>query len=402
MDLLEYQAKELFQQIGIPILPSQTIHNTGELKRLRIPYPVVLKSQVRAGGRGKAGGVRFVENTIDAIAAATAIFHLPISGEYPEVVLAEARYDSQLEFFLAIVLDYQRQCPVLLGSSKGGMEVDTLLQYMEQVVLTEEFSLFHARRLAIKMGLKGELVPAVSDIIEKMYRLFTSKDLDLIEINPLGVNADGAVMALDGKIAVNDSAIARHPDLQKLTKYQEDSGFSWLKGDANAKIGLICNSYGLALSSWDLLSEAKGKLVGAAILEEFHPQVSLIQQLEGAIKQLRKMAELQVILINYFGCAATSEMIAAWLHHQLNPQLPSVKILNSEERTIRATGTVQERALHSRHSPAADQIPIVLRLAQGNLEILQAQTHPPLFYGFTDLEPAIAKTLDCLEPFPTD
>jgi succinyl-CoA synthetase beta subunit len=113
-------------------------------------------------------------------------------------------------------------------------------------------------------------VPAVSDIIEKMYCLFTSKDLDLIEINPLGVNADGAVMALDGKIAVNDSAIARHPDLQKLTKYQEDSGFSWLKGDANAKIGLICNSYGLALSSWDLLSEAEGKLVGAAILEESH------------------------------------------------------------------------------------------------------------------------------------
>ncbi|MFM6195677.1 MAG: ATP-grasp domain-containing protein [Planktothrix sp.] len=195
MDLFAYQAKELFQQIGIPILPSQTIHNTGELKRLQIPYPVVLKSQVRAGGRGKAGGVRFVENTIDAIAAATAIFHLPISGEYPEVVLAEARYDSQLEFFLAIVLDYQRQCPVLLGSSKGGIEVDTLLQYMEQVVLTEEFSLFHARRLAIKMGLKGELVPAVSDIIEKMYRLFTSKDgaipwgiIELIPKSSLGTS----------------------------------------------------------------------------------------------------------------------------------------------------------------------------------------------------------------------
>ena len=107
MDLLEYQAKELFQKVGIPILPSQTIHDIGELKRLHIPYQVVLKSQVRAGGRGKVGGIRFVENTIDGIAAASAIFNLPISNEYPEVILAEAHYDSQSEFFLAIVLDYQ-------------------------------------------------------------------------------------------------------------------------------------------------------------------------------------------------------------------------------------------------------------------------------------------------------
>ena len=103
MDLLEYQAKEIFAQVGIPILPSQPIHEPGGLKRLNIPYPIVLKSQVRAGGRGKAGGVKFVANTIDAIAAAHAIFHLPIAGEYPEVILAEARYNPQQEIFLAIL-----------------------------------------------------------------------------------------------------------------------------------------------------------------------------------------------------------------------------------------------------------------------------------------------------------
>ncbi len=120
MDLLEYQAKEIFAQVGIPILPSQPIHEPGGLKRLNIPYPIVLKSQVRTGGRGKAGGVRFVANTIDAIAAAHAIFHLPIAGEYPEVILAEARYNPQQEIFLAILLDYHLQRPVLLGASQGG------------------------------------------------------------------------------------------------------------------------------------------------------------------------------------------------------------------------------------------------------------------------------------------
>ena len=83
MDLLEYQAKELFREVGIPVLPSQRIDHPRDLKRLEIPYPVVLKSQVPTGGRGRAGGIRFVENTIDAIAAARAIFNLPILGQYP-------------------------------------------------------------------------------------------------------------------------------------------------------------------------------------------------------------------------------------------------------------------------------------------------------------------------------
>ncbi len=103
MDLLEYQAKELFRETGIPVLPSQKIRHPQDLKGLKIPYPVVLKSQVRVGGRGKAGGVRFAANTIDAIAAAQAIFHLPIQEEYPDVLLAEAKYNADREFYLAIL-----------------------------------------------------------------------------------------------------------------------------------------------------------------------------------------------------------------------------------------------------------------------------------------------------------
>lgn len=98
MDLLEYQAKELFSQMGIPVLPSQRIDRPTDLKGLKIPFPIVLKSQVYRGARGKVGGVRFVENTIDAIAAAQAIFHLSIMGKYPKVLLAEAKYDSDREF----------------------------------------------------------------------------------------------------------------------------------------------------------------------------------------------------------------------------------------------------------------------------------------------------------------
>ena len=118
MDLLEYQAKELFHEMGIPVLPSQRIDRPRDLKGLELPYPIVLKSQVYMGGRGRVGGVRFVENTIDAVAVAQIIFNLPIMGEYPKALLAEAKYDVQQELYLAVVLNRSIRRPVLLGSLK--------------------------------------------------------------------------------------------------------------------------------------------------------------------------------------------------------------------------------------------------------------------------------------------
>jgi len=398
MDLLEYQAKELFQKVGIPILPSQTIQDIGELKRLHIPYPVVLKSQVRAGGRGKIGGIRFVENTIDAIAAASAIFNLPISHEYPEVILAEAHYDSQLEFFLAIVLDYQLQCPVLLGSSKGGMDVDTLLQNMEKVVLTDDFSPFQARHLAVKMGLTGELIAVVSDIVEKMYHLFLSADLDIIEINPLGVKNTGEVMALDGKIAVNDSAIARHPDLYLWTNHELNfaSPLRWLKGDMKlGEIGLICNSYGLALSSWDLIREQQGNLAGALILEDDHPNLSLVKQLEIALEKMRELPKLKVIFINILGTTDTSETVADAISQYLQPAI----LPRSDDRMTRPTGAIslgRERSPMKENS-TLEYVPIVIRLVKGNLEPFQEKVSALPIYWNSSLEQAIADTLSLAE-----
>lgn len=213
MDLLEYQAKTLFAEIGIPVLPSQPIQSTQEIRGLKIPYPVVLKSQVRAGGRGRAGGVRFAENTIDAVAAAQAIFMLPIVGEYPELLLAEAKYDADRELYVAIAIDCNARRPILLGSTEGGMDADLQPERVCQVIVDEAFSPFHARRLVLAMGLRGRLMQSVCDIVEKMYALFIQQDLDLIEINPLGVSADGELMALDGKVTVNDYALGRHPKL---------------------------------------------------------------------------------------------------------------------------------------------------------------------------------------------
>lgn len=371
MELLEYQAKELFQQVGIPILPSQAIANPSQLKRLQIPYPVVLKSQVRAGGRGKAGGVRFAENTIDAIAAAHAIFNLPIGGEYPEVLLAEARYQAIEEFFLAVVLDYQLQKPVLLGSIKGGMDVETLLQNTHKVFIDQQFAPFHARKLAVKMGLKGSLLQSVSVILEKMYELFRTKDLNIIEINPLGINAEGQVMALDGKITVNDQALGRHPDLLQLITIPEKScpepSLNWLlPKPKSGNIAVICNSFGLALNTWDLLIQEQGKPSCALILDEHHLQLSIAEQLKIGLEKLLNYPEINIILVNLLGSPEMTDVVMNCISQQyssLNQNSPKTQ---GDERMLRGTSMAaltQERTSRSNQVNRHRQPPqLIIRL----------------------------------------
>ena len=332
MELLEYQAKELFRIVGIPILPSLTIRDARKIKQLQIPYPVVLKSQVRSGGRGKAGGVKFVANTIDAIAAARSIFNLSILGEYPEVILAEAHYNAERELFLAIVLDYDLRCPVLLGSAWGGMNTESLLANLQQVAITEEFTLFYARHLAARMGLSGNLICSVSEIIAKMYRLFKDQDLDLIEINPLGVNAQGELMALDGKIKINDHALARQPIAVTLnfsaqqresvnqSNWKTKSNFSqvnwrWLDWQhQNGKVAMICSSFDSAVLTRDLLAQNKvvtacGALIENSLVTEIDNLQLYREQLLSILQELESFAGIKVIILNIWDTEAVNREI---------------------------------------------------------------------------------------------
>ncbi|MDJ0598886.1 MAG: acetate--CoA ligase family protein [Crocosphaera sp.] len=407
MDLLEYQAKELFHQVGIPVLPSQPIAQLSELKHLHIRYPVVLKSQVHSGGRGRAGGIRFVQNTIDAVAAAQAIFSLPILGEYPEVILAEARYDTQKEFFLSILLDYQLQRPVLMGSAKGGIDVETLFKHMHKVILDQGFSPFYARRLAIKMGLEGSLIYRVSIILEKMYQLFIEKDLDLIEINPLAVSASGEVMALDGKITVNDMALSRHLDLLSFLGPKVDKTYSetspetivttppqkprWLGSkEKGGNVGIIANGSGLTLTTWDLMINYKEPPVGAFIIEEKSSSKSLIKQLRIAIEKMLSLAEIQVILINIVGSDQISKLVSQTLIDYCQPLLVTS---HSEERLPRPTGANSTHQRQITSPPESQPIQLVVRLATEDLQPIQASFANLPIHCLGDLNEAIKKTI---------
>lgn len=330
----------------IPVLPSQRIDNPADLKGLKIPYPVVLKSQVRAGGRGKAGGVKFVENTIDAVAAAQTIFNLPIESEYPEVLLAEAKYNADQELYLAVLLDPVARRPVLLGSQQGGMDVEGSIEKMQQVVVDQEFSPFYARRLMLKMELQGDLIQSVSRIVEKMYRLFVAKDLDLVEINPLGISPKGEVMALDGKVSANNDALGRHPDLVAVgekkadakspgdkrsqvdrlrahsnllhsalelgrssqSQFSNSESLNFVELDGN--IGVLCNGVGLTMATLDAVTQEGGKpanFVNIGSLDRYDGTNTLRDRLELSLELVSQDKSVKVVLVNILASSAASE-----------------------------------------------------------------------------------------------
>ncbi len=348
MDLLEYQVKEWFKNIGIPVLPSQRIDHPTDLKRLKIRYPIVLKSQVYGGGRAKAGGVRFVETTIDAIAAAQNIFHLPIFGELPEALLAEAKYQAEQEYYLAVVLDTALCRPVLLGAKEADVDWELAGENMHHVIVEEEFSPFYARRLALKMGLQGALMQSVSNVIEKMYQLFIEKDLDLVEINPLAVNTSGEVMALNGSVSVHERAIGRHPDIAAqatkiVSRHSNDTnGYlgEWDGAGLQGRIAILGNGAGSVMATLDLVVNAGGKpgiclnLRHASPTES--PPTTFKDRLEKALEHLGNDKSIQVVLMNLVGSVPQAEDIAQviinFIEHQKNDLKSQVRSNGSKNR----------------------------------------------------------------------
>ena len=220
-----------------------------------------------------------------------------------------------------MVLDTAVRRPVLLGSTQGGIDVESSPDSMQQVVVEQDFSPFYARRLALKMGLQGALIQSVSAIVAKMYRLFVQKDLDLVEINPLGVSATGELMALDGKVTANDGAIARHSDIALMaarianrTDGRRAELGSWDEVEPAGNIGVLANGAGLVMATLDLLTYAGSK--PAACLNVGHEDnlhsspYSFCERLEQGLEFLSQNKSIQVVLINILSSIPTAAQVA--------------------------------------------------------------------------------------------
>jgi succinyl-CoA synthetase beta subunit len=263
---------------------------------------------------------------------------------------------------------------VLLGSQKGGIDVQTALEEMQHVVVDQEFSPFYARRLALKMGLQGTLIESVSTMLEKMYRLFVQNDLDLVEINPLGVTATGEVMALDGKITVNDDALARHPALSALIAKSDVSqaahlGTAPVTMESDGQIGVLCNGAGLTMATMDAVSQAGGYPavflnLGGETQWDASP-AGLCEQLERGLEQMVQTKQVRVLLINLVSGLIPCDDIATVI----------TKYLLSRMRKPRSISEISPEALIA-HATRFPQLVVRLvgrdrELARSRLETVQ-------------------------------
>ena len=303
MRLFEYQAKDLFKDYGILVPESILVEDVDEVKAAveALGLPCVVKSQVLAGGRGKAGGVAKVNSLDQAEAEATRIFDLPIGGEKPESLLIESAVPHSSEMYLSVTLDRGQRTFVVIASKAGGVEVESLAGKIVRPVKLEGMTEADANEVAVELELSGKQFSEFVDLVTALDRLSREKECELAEINPLAILDDGTLLALDAKVILDDNALFRHPEFSKL--HPEDrfegeasrQGFAFVRLDGD--IAVVGNGAGLVLSTLDLVGDAGGRpacfldLGGGAQKDRVEAALRLVNELPNADR----------ILLNIFG-----------------------------------------------------------------------------------------------------
>ncbi len=324
MKLHEYQSKQLFGQYGVPV-PQGVVADTPAAAREaaeRVGLPVVIKSQVLVGGRGKAGGVKVARTADEAEAKARDILNLTIKGLPVRRVLVDPAADIQGEIYLGVVIDRATRRATLMASSAGGMEIEEVAaQTPEKIVRMPVDPFvglpdFDARDVAAQIGLPREYWPEFVQIAKGLTQAFAACDASLAEINPLALTRqDGRtrLMALDGKVVIDDNALARHPDLAALRDPDEESeaekqaraaGLNFISLDGN--IGCMVNGAGLAMATLDLIRYYGGQ--AANFLDVAGG--ARADKVAAALRIILADPKVKVVLFNIFGGITRGDEVA--------------------------------------------------------------------------------------------
>jgi succinyl-CoA synthetase beta subunit len=329
MNLHEYQAKQLLKQYGAPVPTGEVIWKledaVGVATRLGGSRWVV-KAQVHAGGRGKAGGVKIVDNTADLEAAVKTLlgtrlvtYQTDAHGQPIHQILIEQPSEIERELYLGAVIDRASQRIVFMASTEGGMEIEQVAQKTPEKILTVTVNPtlgllpYQCRQLFFGLKLSHSQMQAFTDILMGLYQMFVERDLSLLEINPLVVTKSGALICLDGKINIDDNALYRQPSLRQMhdasqEDERENRAQQWnlnyiaLDGD----IGCMVNGAGLAMATMDLIQLNGGKPanfldVGGGATEE---------RVKEAFKIIISDRNVKGIFVNIFGGIVRCDLIA--------------------------------------------------------------------------------------------
>ena len=329
MNLHEYQSKHLFQQYGMPVPNNRVVSSAGDVSAALDALDVdswVVKAQVHAGGRGKAGGVKLTDKREEVthfvgemLGTNLVTFQTDAKGQPINHVLIEETCNIEHEFYLGAVIDRATRHVVIMASTEGGVEIEKVAEEAPEKILrtTVDPMLglmpYQCRKLAFGLGLQGDQVKQFTKLLTGLAKLFLEKDLGLVEINPLVVTKEGDLLCLDGKINVDDNAIYRQPELMEMRDAsQEDERENRAKEwDLNyialdGSIGCMVNGAGLAMATMDLIKLHGGDPanfldVGGGATKE---------RVAEAFKIILSDENVKTVLVNIFGGIVRCDLIA--------------------------------------------------------------------------------------------
>ncbi|PIZ30505.1 MAG: ADP-forming succinate--CoA ligase subunit beta [Alphaproteobacteria bacterium CG_4_10_14_0_8_um_filter_53_9] len=329
MNLHEYQAKQLFTKYGVAI-PAGIVANNGEeaaaaAKKIGTAV-VVVKAQVHAGGRGKSGGVKVCKTPEEAKQVAESLigtnlvtYQTDAKGQPVHKVYVEGGIDIARELYLALMLDRSTGQTVIMCSTEGGVEIEKVAHETPDRIFKEHIDPalgmqpYQARNLAFKLGLSGDEIKNATKFMLGLAKMYDECDASMIEINPLVVTKQGEVMALDGKVALDDNALFRHPDLAELNDFtqqdpREVEAHKWELNyvGLDGSIGCMVNGAGLAMATMDVIQHFGGKPanfldVGGGATEE---------RVTAAFKIIMSDPQVKGIMVNIFGGIMKCDIIA--------------------------------------------------------------------------------------------
>ena len=277
MDLFEYQARDLFESHGVPVLKG-AVATTPEQARdaaASMGGKVVVKAQVKVGGRGKAGGVKLAENADDAFEKAKAILGMDIKGHTVHTVMIAQAAPIESEYYLAILVDRAARSFLVMASVAGGMDIEEVAhktpEKLARIHIDPNVGINQASAVEIikKGGFPDDVLDGVAEVLVTLWKTFRESDATLVEVNPLVKTADGKIVALDGKVTLDDNASFRHPDYEALIDHAatnplealaKEKDLNYVKLDG--EVGVIGNGAGLVMSTLDVVAYAGEKFGG--------------------------------------------------------------------------------------------------------------------------------------------
>ncbi|MBF8297864.1 MAG: sucC [candidate division NC10 bacterium] len=351
MKIHEYQAKAILAEYGVPVPKGEVALTPSEARNAadRLGGVVVIKAQIHAGGRGKAGGIVLASSPGEAETAAERLIGSRLvthqtgpEGSVVKRVLVEERTSITRELYAGIVLDRKAALPVIMASTAGGVDIEEVAAKNPEKIIkvavdpATQLQAFHARQLFFGLRLPQSLQSAGVEVFRGLYRAFQEKDCSLVEINPLVVTAENRLLALDAKINFDDNALFRHPDVKELRDLDEESpleveaskfGLNYIKLEGT--VGCMVNGAGLAMATMDIVKLAGGEPanfldVGGGASAE---------QIQNAFRILTSDRSVKAVLINIFGGILRCDRLAEGVIHAVRSLQVTLPIVIRMEGT---------------------------------------------------------------------